>query len=180
MIPFRFVSRFRAHSLRIAPLAFAGALFLALWPLAVSSQEQIAAGTQGNAQVEPDHADHPTEVIAILGERITPSIQNVPHGSAFGWLNYTNANANIRFEEGIIDKLVCRSPGQFRIEAEHLEAPLIPAGEFATLCSLMPGNYHYEVHLTDRDAPLLGRLVVEGPDAGIMKGDAAKREMPHS
>ena len=109
-----------------------------------------------------DHANHPTRVIAILRNELSPTVQNLSTADAFGWLNYTPANATIRFKDPeIVSRMLCLSPGRFRVESSQLEAPEVPGGSFATLCSLKPGEYDYEVRLAGDDpTPLLGKLVV--------------------
>lgn len=95
-----------------------------------------AAGT--TSEDEPDHIDHPTEIIAISATRLVPTVLVMPHDSAVGWLNYSAREATIRFSEDIIPKLSCRSPGPFRARGDELASPRIASGAFVTLCSLAP------------------------------------------
>lgn len=126
------------------------------------SESHVEAMMEGKATMAggPDHAAHQTVVVAILSSGLSPTIQVVENGDAFGWLNYSASNARIRFQGSIVDKIFCRSPGQFNISADRLEAPEVPSGAYATLCSLKPGEYDYEVHLTGQGRPLLGKIVV--------------------
>ena len=111
---------------------------------------------------ESDHVGHPTEIVAISATRLLPSVLVVPYDSAFGWLNYSAQEATIKFDEDIIPKLSCRSPGLFRASGSELASPRVASGAFVTLCSLAPGEYDYHVEIGDRGTQLLGKLVVEG------------------
>ena len=121
-----------------------------------------AVGADGGADVgEPDHAGHPTQIVGIVTTRLLPTVLVVPAGSAFGWLNYSSVEATIEFQEDIIPKLTCKSPGPFRSKASHLASPRVASGAFVTLCNLAPGEYDYRVRLEGHREPLVGKIVVE-------------------
>ena len=122
---------------------------------------QAAWAEDGAAESEPDHAAYPMEIVGILPTRLLPSVLVVPHHSAFGWLNYSSKAATIQFDENIMPKLNCRSPGLFRASAKDLASPRVASGAFVTLCSLAPGEYYYRVELEGGEQPVLGKLVVE-------------------
>ncbi len=133
----------------------------AIVALALALASQAVWAESGAPQDEPDHAAHPTEIVGIVPTRLLPSVLIVPHDSAFGWLNYSSGDATIRFDEDIMPKLACRSPGSFRASAGQLASPRVPSGAFVTLCSLAPGEYDYRVEFDGRRQPLFGKLVVE-------------------
>ncbi len=112
---------------------------------------------------EHDHVDRPTEIVGIFATRLVPPVLIVPYDSAFGWLNYSSREATIEFNEDIIPKLSCRSPGLFRASGSELAAPRVASGAFVTLCRLAPGEYDYHVEIEGRALRHLGKLVVEGP-----------------
>ncbi len=108
-----------------------------------------------------DHAHLGTDIVSITSDRLVPTVRVVASGAAFGWLNYSNSDARIIFEEpSIVAKLRCRSPGQFRVEPSEVAAPRVPRGSFATLCNLAPGEYDYRVQLFGKSRSLLGKIVV--------------------
>jgi hypothetical protein len=129
--------------------------------LALALVSEAAPAADGALEDEPDHAGHPTKIVGIVMTRLLPAVLVVPHDSAFGWLNYSSADATIRFDEDITPKLACRSPGLFQASAEDLASPRVASGAFVTLCSLAPGMYNYSVEVEGREQPLLGKLVIE-------------------
>ena len=117
------------------------------------------------ADALPDHAQLKTEIVGITPTRLIPTVSVVPPGVAFGWLNYSNGDARVTFEDArIAEKLRCTSPGLFRVAPENVAAPRVPSGSFATLCSLAPGEYDYRVEFTGKPRPLLGKIVVRDLD----------------
>lgn len=121
-----------------------------------------AVGADGSADVgEPDHAGHPTKIVGIVMTRLLPTVLVVPVGSAFGWLNYSSVEATIEFQEDIMPKLTCKSPGLFRSKASNPASPRVASGGFVTLCNLAPGEYDYRVQLGGHREPLVGKIVVE-------------------
>lgn len=138
-----------------------GSMRFAIVILALALLAQTASAADGVLEDEPDHAGHPTEIVGITPTRLLPTVRIVPHDSAFGWLNYSSADATIRFDEDITPKLTCRSPGLFRASAGELASPRVASGAFVTLCSLAPGEYDYQVEIEGRQRPLLGKLVIE-------------------
>jgi hypothetical protein len=138
-----------------------GSTRFAIVTLALGLVSQAAPAADGALEDEPDHAGHPTEIVGIAPTRLLPTVLVVPHDSAFGWLNYSSADATIRFDEDVTPKLTCRSPGLFRASAGDLASPRVASGAFVTLCSLAPGEYNYRVEIEGRHQPLLGKLVIE-------------------
>ncbi len=132
----------------------------AIVTLALALASQAVWAEDDASKDEPDHAGHPMEIVGIIGERLLPTVAVVPHDSAFGWLNYSSRSATIRFDEDIMPKLTCRSPGPFRDKAGDPASPRVASGAFVTLCSLAPGEYDYRVELKGRSRPLLGKLVI--------------------
>ena len=127
---------------------------------AISSQASWAQGDTHEG--EPDHLDHPMQIVGIVPTRLMPTVLVVPAGSAFGWLNYSSLEAAIEFEEDITPKLSCSSPGSFRSNNGSPASPRVAGGAFVTLCNLAPGEYDYRVELEGRRKLLLGKLVIEG------------------
>ena len=108
----------------------------------------------------PDHAGLVTEVVGISPGRLIPTVKRVASTEAFGWINYAARDASIAFDARVAERMTCRGPSPFRIEAEQLLASPVSGGGFATLCKLEPGEYGYEVRLAGSPQPLLGKLVV--------------------
>ena len=133
----------------------------AIVTLALALASQTAKAEDRAPESEPDHAGYPTAIVGIAPTRLLPTVLVIPHGSAFGWLNYSSRAATIMFEEDITQKLTCQSLGPFRASAGDLASTRVASGSFVTLCSLAPGEYDYRVELEGRQQPLLGKLVVD-------------------
>jgi hypothetical protein len=128
------------------PLAFlAGALALALTgPIPVFAEEGS------------DHADHEHVFIKIFEARVRPATQVIRSDDAIGWLNYTAKIALISFDKEVARHLTCTSRGSFHLDGERLVSGDIQSTQFATLCSLAPGEYDYRVTLRSGIGSSLG------------------------
>lgn len=129
-----------------------------------------AAPARAAERAAPDHADHPHAFVTILPLKVRPDVQRIHPGDAFGWLNYTNRIARVSFDREVAKHLTCRSEGSFRLTGDRLQSGDIQAQQFATLCSLAPGEYPYRVELRTGvgggggggvTAILEGKIVVE-------------------
>ena len=116
--------------------------------LALSAAALVALFAAGPLVAEDsDHAEHRHQMIRIFEGRVRPAVQTMKTTDALGWLNYTSRIARVSFAKDVAKKLTCTSPGSFRLDGERLISGDIQATQFATLCSLAPGEYDYRVTL---------------------------------
>lgn len=104
----------------------------------------VAGGDEGASAGAPDHVAHDHVLISILPRTILPEAKRLRSRDTFGWLNYSKDRITIRFPREVARKLSCTSPGLFELTPERLEAS-VEGGGFASLCSLAPGEYPYQV-----------------------------------
>jgi len=95
----------------------------------------------------PDHAAAPHRLIGVTPTTLHPDVERIHPDDTFGWLNYSSSVLRISFDESVADKLVCQSPGSFRLRHGRLESGDVGLSQFATLCHLSPGDYEYRVDL---------------------------------
>lgn len=98
-------------------------------------------------QAKHDHADHDHGVARILENRVQPAVIEIDSARAVTWLNYSRQRARVSFDRGVAKSLTCQSKGSFRVDGERLTSNAIQATQFASLCSLAPGEYEYRVDL---------------------------------
>ncbi len=96
---------------------------------------------------EPDHAEHDHRMARILETRVSPKVIEIHSADAIGWLNYSSKRARISFDAEVAKNLTCRSKGTFHLDGPRLTSSDIQATQFASLCSLAPGEYEYRVEL---------------------------------
>ncbi len=96
---------------------------------------------------EPDHAEHDHRMARILETRVSPKVIEIHSADAIGWVNYSNQRARISFDAEVAKNLTCRSKGTFHLDGPRLSSNDIQASQFASLCSLAPGEYEYRVEL---------------------------------
>jgi plastocyanin len=99
---------------------------------------------------DPAAADHTTRdhvFVTILPLKLRPDVQRLGPGDAVGWINYTNRIARVYFAKDVAKSMTCTSKGTFRLNGDRLESADIQAQQFASLCSLAPGEYGYHVEL---------------------------------
>ncbi len=96
---------------------------------------------------EPDHAEHNHRMARILETRVHPKTIEIHSADAIGWLNYSSKRARISFDAEVAKNLICRSRGTFHLDGPRLSSNDIQATQFASLCSLAPGEYEYRVDL---------------------------------
>jgi plastocyanin len=121
----------------------------ALWLGAFVSALVLATAMPAEAE-EPAAADHSARdhiFVTILPLKLRPDVQHLGPGDAVGWINYTNRIARVYFAKDVAKRMTCTSKGTFRINGERLESADIQAQQFASLCSLAPGEYAYRVEL---------------------------------
>jgi plastocyanin len=109
-----------------------------------------AGGVSAAEEVgEADHVDTPHEFVRIHQLSVRPEELRIDSGEAFGWLNYTNAIARVSFDKDVAKHLLCKTRGSFHFVGDRLESGDIQAQQFATLCTLAPGEYTYRVELRE-------------------------------
>jgi hypothetical protein len=84
----------------------------------------------------------------ILESRVRPEIVEIHSSDTISWLNYSSKRARISFDADVAKNLTCRSKGTFHLDGSRLRSNDIQATQFASLCSLAPGEYEYRVDLT--------------------------------
>ncbi len=120
----------------------------------------LLSSPASSQEVHPDHAGYNTHVVGISPNGLLPTVKQITPEDAFGWLNYSASNASISFEQDIVAHMTCREPSPFQLRGDRLTAPQVPSGGYATLCSLAPGEYDYQVELAGSKKTLLGKIVV--------------------
>lgn len=116
---------------------------------ALTSALVLVAAAPAGAQDLPvaDHAQRDHVFVTILPLKVRPEVQRIRSSDAVGWLNYTNRIARVYFAKDVAKRMTCTSKGTFRINGDRLESENIQAQQFASLCSLAPGDYPYTVEL---------------------------------
>ncbi len=105
-------------------------------------------GPSSSLGAEPDHAEHEHRMARILEARVSPKAIEIHSRDAIGWLNYTSKRARISFDAEVAKSMTCRSISTFRVDGPRLTSKDIQATQFASLCSLAPGEYEYRVELS--------------------------------
>ena len=118
--------------------ALAAALLLAL---------AAPVGAEKPAEEAVDHFHHPHRFVRIGDASVSPEAQRLHPGDAFGWVNYSRRIAKVSFDASVADSLVCAAPSGFRLLDGRLVSPDIQFHQFASLCSLTPGEYTYRIEL---------------------------------
>ncbi len=104
-------------------------------------------GPSSSLGAEPDHAEHDHRMARILETRVHPKVIEIHSADTLGWLNYSSRRARISFDAEVAKNLTCRSKGTFHLDGPRLSSNDIQARQFASLCSLAPGEYDYRVEL---------------------------------
>ncbi len=115
----------------------------AVWLLLLA----LIFGPASSFAAEPDHAEHDHRMTRILETRVHPKTIEIHSTDAVGWLNYSSKRARISFDAEVAKSMTCRSIGTFRVDGPRLTSTDIQATQFASLCSLAPGEYEYRVEL---------------------------------
>ena len=103
-----------------------------------------------------------------LETRVHPRTVELQSTDALSWLNYSSKRARISFDSDVAKKMTCKATGSFRIDGDRLTTGDIQATQFASVCSLAPGEYEYRVDLRHgagssgggTEKSLRGRIVV--------------------
>ena len=104
-------------------------------------------GPSSSLGAEPDHAEHNHRMARILETHVHPKVIEIHSADAIGWVNYSNQRARISFDAEVAKNLTCRSKGTFHLDGPRLSSNDIQSSQFASLCSLAPGEYEYRVEL---------------------------------
>ncbi len=104
-------------------------------------------GPSSSLGAEPDHAEHDHRMARILETRVHPKVIEIHSADTLGWLNYSSKRARISFDAEVAKILTCRSKGTFHLDGPRLTSNDIQSSQFASLCSLAPGEYEYRVEL---------------------------------
>ena len=117
---------------------------------------------------ESDHAKHKHRFVRITSGSLHPKAQNIGTSEAFGWVNYSSKIARVSFDKEVASKMLCTTRTSFRLAGDRLESGDIQGRQFASLCSLQPGEYAYRVELRSgagtsagSSRTLKGTLIVE-------------------
>lgn len=151
-------------TIRIAGLSLFLALALAVTPARA-------------AETAADHAKHPHHTITLDGDDIWPSTTTIDGGDVIGFQNYATQPLTITFTspKDLKDKIRChliKDPDNpappaawstFSWQGSQLVA-MIPPGQFASVCSLSPGVYQFNVVALGQNAGPIGVL----PDQGTI------------
>jgi len=109
------------------------------------------------AEDASSHADHPHKTVIVGKTGTLPSDLTMDKDDVLVFENYTSGAVTITFTEPAdqTDKIHCglvRPAGsrnappwaKFAFDARKRLTATLPPGQFASLCSLAPGNYVYE------------------------------------
>ena len=113
----------------------------------------VAIGLQvlflGAAQAEEDlhGGDHKHQSVRISSLSVRPAVLQIHTDDAIGWLNYSRNRAVISFDGEVAKNLTCKARSAFSLTGGRLKSSPIQARQFASLCTLAPGEYEYEVQL---------------------------------
>jgi hypothetical protein len=121
--------------LSLAAIALSGIVFSLLSFSAAASED------------ESDHAKHKHNFVRITSGSLHPETQEVGTGEAFGWVNYSSKIARVSFDEAVARKMQCTAITSFRVDGGRVVSGDIQGRQFASLCSLEPGEYAYLVEL---------------------------------
>ncbi len=102
-----------------------------------------------------DHFEHRHRSVRISSGRIHPEVLRIQPNDALIWVNYSRLVARVSFDKSVAAKLQCNSRSAFRTIGDRLLSSRIQGSQFASICSLSPGEYTYRVDL------------YAGPGAGI-------------
>ncbi len=116
----------------------------AVWLLSLA----LILGPSSSLGAETDHAEKDHKVARILETRVRPKTLEIRSTDAIGWLNYSSKRARISFDAEVAKSMVCRSISTFRLDGARVVSSDIQATQFASLCSLAPGEYEYRVELS--------------------------------
>ena len=104
----------------------------------------------------------------IRSSSLHPTAQKVGTDEAFGWVNYSSKVARVSFDQEVAKKMLCTTRTGFQLTGDRLESRDIQGRQFASLCSLQPGEYAYLVELRSgagtsagTSRTLHGTLIVE-------------------
>jgi hypothetical protein len=103
------------------------------------------------AAASPSHfASERHAVITIDKDGLHPRVLTVGTDEVVGWLNYTDATAQVVFPDDVSDAFTCSSerPSFYRIAGGRLASRSVGALEFLLPCRLDPGIYRYGVVLS--------------------------------
>jgi len=90
--------------------------------------------------------DHP--FVRIRANRLQPEVVHIATGDPLGWINSTSQIARVAFDRSTARHMICDRNRGFRLTGDKLESPQIQALQFASMCTLTPGEYRYRVELT--------------------------------
>ncbi len=128
----------------------------------------VLAFSAAASEEEPDHAKHEHRFVRITSGSLHPKAQKVGTDEAFGWVNYSSKIARVSFDQEVASKMLCTTRTSFRLAGDRLESGDIQGRQFASLCSLQPGEYAYRVELRSgagtsagSSRTLKGTLIVE-------------------
>jgi hypothetical protein len=119
------------------------------------------------------HAKGAIHTIVLDGDDIRPSSIKIDHGDSVSFLNYAAGTVEVAFFEpkDLETKIRCGLVGgkektadappwaMFNWQGGKLVAS-VPPGQFASVCSLAPGNYSFTARKIGQSAPADGRALL--------------------
>ena len=124
----------------------------------------------GAAQAADDlhGGDHKHQSVRITNVSVRPAVLQIHDDEAIGWLNYSRQRAVISFDDDVAKNLTCTAKSAFRLTGGRLESAPIQSRQFASLCTLAPGEYEYDVQLMSGvgsnaalGRKLVGKIIVQ-------------------
>jgi plastocyanin len=116
------------------------------WPALAGVLAALSLATAASAE-DADHIAHEHRLVRIGSVSLHPTTLAIGPGDAFGWLNYSDQIASVSFPASVGAKLLCKQKTSFRLSGDRLVSGDVQARQFASLCSLAPGEYPYQVML---------------------------------
>ena len=116
----------------------------------------VVAFSAAASEDESDHAKNEHRFVRIRSSSLHPKTQKVGTNEAFGWVNYSSKIARVSFDREVGGKMLCKTRTSFQLTGDRLQSGDIQGRQFATLCSLAPGEYAYLVELRSGAGTLAG------------------------
>jgi hypothetical protein len=107
----------------------------------------LLAAALGRADGAPDHAALDHVFVRVTDGGLRPGIARLRADQAIGFLNSSSFVVRVSFDASIAARIKCRSQASFTRVGARLESARIQGSQFASLCSLAPGEYAYRVDL---------------------------------
>jgi hypothetical protein len=108
----------------------------------------LIAAALGRADGALDHAELDHVYVRVTDAGLRPPAGKLLATQAIGFLNSSSSVVRVSFDRSVAKLIKCKSASSFQVEGERLTSARIQGSQFASLCSLAPGEYAYRVELS--------------------------------